>query len=84
MRLVSAAHRNRMDDLCIGVGVRVHVDGDELVFAIANALEAEGPDVDVVFLTDDFGHIRRHAGLVCRCRLDEYSQRDKRREKSSE
>ena len=65
VRFVAATHGNRVDDLRIGLGVRVNVYGDEFVLTVANALKAQRPDIHRVFLAHDLGHIWRHAGFVC-------------------
>src|SRR5262249_54327012 len=42
----------------------VGADGDELVRAVADAVDAERPDVDVVLLPGDLRHVGGHARLV--------------------
>src|SRR3989449_1947239 len=65
MRLVPAAERHRGDHLAVMRRVRGGgADGDQLIGAVAHALDAERHDVDVVLLPGDLGHVRRHAGLV--------------------
>jgi hypothetical protein len=58
VRFVAATHRDRVNDLRIGLGVRVNVYRDEFVLTVANALKAQRPDIDIVFLAHDLGHIR--------------------------
>ena len=50
MRLVASADRGGRDDLAVVRRRRIRADGDELVGAVAEAFDAERPDVDVVFL----------------------------------
>ena len=82
VRFVAATHGDRVNDLRIGFRVGVNVYGDEFVLTVANALKAQRPDIHIVFLAHDLGHIRRHAGFVCRRRLYQYGQRNQCREKS--
>ena len=58
VRFVAATHGDRVNDLRIGLRVGVHVYGDEFVLTVANPLKAKRPDVNIVFLAHDFGHIR--------------------------
>jgi methylmalonyl-CoA mutase cobalamin-binding subunit len=54
-----------MDHLAVALGFRVDVDRDQLVRAVAESLDAQGPDVDVILLSlDQLRHVRRVAGLV--------------------
>jgi len=64
MRLVAPADRDRLDRLAESGRAFSHVDGDELVGAVAHALDAERPDIDVVLLAGDLRHVGRLAGLV--------------------
>src|SRR5215218_5549493 len=64
MRLVTPADRDRLDRLAESGRAFSHVDGDELVGAVAHALDAERPDIDVVLLAGDLRHVGRLAGLV--------------------
>src|SRR5215470_3529073 len=82
MRLVPAAHRHRGDHLAVVRRVRrVGADRDQLVGAVTHALDAEGPDVDVVLLPGDLGHVGRHAGLVraAASTAQEHQQRNRAR-----
>jgi hypothetical protein len=64
MGFVAAADGDAVDDLAVVGGVGVGVDGDQFVVAVAEAFDAEGPDVDEFFLAFDAGEIRRGAGFV--------------------
>ena len=64
MGLVAAAYRQRANYLAVLFGFRIDVDGDEFVLLVADALSAQGPDIDVVFLAGDLLHIWGIAGLV--------------------
>ena len=43
---------------------RIDVDGNQFVLLVTNAFCAQGPDINKVFLADNFRHVGRHAGLV--------------------
>ena len=58
VRFVAATHGDRVDDLRIGLGVRVNVYRDEFVLTVANAFKTQRPDIHIVFLAHDLGHIR--------------------------
>ena len=58
VRFVAAAHGDRVNDLCVGLRVGVHIYRDQFVLTIANALKAQCPDVHVIFLTHDLRHVR--------------------------
>jgi hypothetical protein len=65
MGLVAGSDRDGVDHLAVALGLRVDVDGHQLVRPVADPVDAERPDVDVVFLSlDQLGHVRRVAGLV--------------------
>jgi hypothetical protein len=77
VRLVPAAHRDRVDHLAVLVGAaRVHAHRDELVGAVAEALHAERPDVEVILLPRHLRQIGRLAGLVRRGGGDAGQRRD--------
>ena len=77
MGLVPAAHRRRRHHLPVRRRARGRADGHQLVGAVAHALDAERPGVDVVLLTSDLGQVRRHACLVGTGRLDGSQQQDR-------
>ena len=63
--LASGSDRHGSDHLPVALRLRVHVHGHQLVGAVPEPLDAQGPDVDVVFLTlDELGGVGRVAGLV--------------------
>ena len=64
VRLVASADGKGVDHLAVLRRFRVGVDRHQLVLLVADTLHAQGPDVDEVFLADDLGHVRRHAGFV--------------------
>ena len=45
---------------------RVNADGYELIGAIADAFCPQRSNIDIIFMTRHFGHIRRLAGLICK------------------
>jgi hypothetical protein len=73
-----------MDHPPVALGLRIDVDGDELVGAVAHSLDAEGPHIDEVFLAldqlRDIGGVaslvgayrgaERHAGHGKRCNCE--------------
>ncbi len=61
---MTPAHRDTVHYLRIVGRRRIDVNGDELVFAVTDSLHTQSPDVDIVLLTDDFSHVRRHTGLI--------------------
>jgi hypothetical protein len=86
VRLAAALRRYLVDDLAVSARSRVHVDGDELVHAVAHALDAGDPDVEVVLLAfDEIAHVGRVARLVRADRRGhrEQQQTDERSEKLS-
>src|SRR4051794_12595730 len=50
MRLVATAHRNTGDHLAIGGGAGTDIDRDQLVRSVTQALDAKGPDIDILLL----------------------------------
>jgi hypothetical protein len=68
MGLVSATDRVGVDHLAKCRGVLSDVHGDQFVGTIADALDAEGPDIDELFLALDLGHVGGLARLVGQCR----------------
>ena len=65
MRFAAAADGNLVNHFAVGLGCRIHVDGDELVRSVAQARHAERPDMDEILLAlDQAGHVRRIARLV--------------------
>ena len=64
MGLVAAGHGRPVDDLAVARRLGIGVHRDDAVVAIGDALDAERPDVDVVFLSRDLGQEGRLAGLV--------------------
>jgi len=64
MGFMPAADRDGGHDLAVIRRLGVGADGDQLVGAVAHALDPERPDVDVVLLAGDLRHVGRHAGLV--------------------
>ncbi len=75
MRLAAPPDGQGLDDLPVAGRSGLHVDRDQLVRAIAHALDAQGPDVDVVLLAlDEIAHERRVAGLVGAHRVDRHER----------
>jgi hypothetical protein len=81
MGLVAATHRDRVDHLSVGRRALARVDGHELVRAVAEALDTEGPDVDEFLLPGDLGHVRGLAGLVRPHRVRSPREADEHRQR---
>ena len=64
MRFVASADRVAVDDLAVVGRAGLHVHDDELVRAVAEALDAERPDIDEFLLPFDAGEVGRGAGFV--------------------
>ena len=65
VRLGARAGGHRVGHFAVGLGLGIDVHGNQLVRAVAEALDTERPDVDVVFLAlDQLRDVRRITGLV--------------------
>src|SRR3954452_17223952 len=64
VRLVAATDRCAGDHLTIGRGPRTDIDRHQLVRAVAHTFHAKGPDIDIILLTCDLRHERRHACFI--------------------
>jgi len=53
-----------MDDLPVGLGLRVRVNGHEAIVSIGHPLDPQRPDIDVVLLPGDLREKGRLAGLI--------------------
>src|SRR5207302_7352205 len=59
------AHGHGVEHLAVAPRLRVGVHGHELVGAVAESLDAQGPDIDVVLLAlDELGDVRRVTGFI--------------------
>src|ERR1043166_5118047 len=64
MRLVPSADGVMVNDLAVVRRSRLDVHDDEFVRAVAEALDAERPDVEEFLLALDAGQVGRRAGFV--------------------
>src|SRR5439155_1539064 len=59
------------DHLAVALRLRIDVDRDQLVGAVAQPFDAERPDVDVILLAlDELRDVRRIAGFIGMCDAD--------------
>ena len=71
MRLVPSADRMAVDDFAVVRRAGLHVHDDEFVRAVAEAFDAERPDIDEFLLPFDAGEVGRGAGFVGGYRADD-------------
>ena len=64
MGFVAAANRDAVHHLTVFGGDGIDVDRDELILLIAYTWHTKCPDVDDIFLANNFCHVRRHTGFV--------------------
>ena len=64
MRLVPSADRIAVNDFAVAGRAGLHVHDDEFVRAVAEAFDAERPDIDEFLLPFDAGEVGRGAGFV--------------------
>src|SRR5467141_2797481 len=71
VRLDAGPGGDLADHLAVALRLRIDVDRDQLVGAVAQPFDAERPDVDVILLAlDELRDVRRIAGLIVMCDAD--------------
>src|SRR5207302_10561752 len=71
VRLDAGPGGDLADHLAVALRLRIDVDRDQLVGAVAQPFDAERPDVDVVLLAlDELRDVRRIAGFIGMCNAD--------------